>query len=182
MKTKVLFIFFYLCNLILFGQNYSRVKVFGNNDEISRLGELGVAVDHGIRKEGIHFISDFSKEEISIMSQNNFSYEIVIQDVEAYYIELLNDQKNKKESAPTKNINCSNSTGNNSYSSPEVPANFNLGTMGGYLKYNEMLAELDAMATQSKDFIHLNSPCAGTNEFNGNDFLYVVFIRKLWHE
>jgi PKD repeat protein len=173
MKTKVLFIFFYLCNLILFGQNYSRVKVFGNNDEISRLGELGVAVDHGIRKEGIHFISDFSKEEISIMSQNNFSYEIVIQDVEAYYIELLNDQKNKKESAPTKNINCSNSTGDNSYSSPEVPANFNLGTMGGYLKYNEMLAELDAMATQYPNLITTKAPISNFLTFENRPIYYV---------
>ena len=72
-------------------QNYSRVKVFGDNEDLYRLGELGIAVDHGIHKEGMFFISDFSKQEIEIMNQYGFDHEILIADVEAYYVELLNN-------------------------------------------------------------------------------------------
>ncbi len=139
-----------------FSQNYSRVKVFGNDTEIYRLGQLGVAVDHGITKKGVFFISDFSKEEIQIMNDHDFSYEIEIPDVQEYYIQLLNNPVS--HSGPIlKNANCSGGSGSSQFT-PEIPANFNLGTMGGYLKYDEMLAELDAMLAQYPNLISARTP------------------------
>ena len=91
MRNLLFFIFLLGISLNSILQNYSRVKVFGDNEDLYRLGELGVAVDHGIRKEGMYFISDFSKQEIEIMKQYGFDHEILIADVEAYYVELLNN-------------------------------------------------------------------------------------------
>ncbi|MEY4659865.1 MAG: hypothetical protein RJB36_1631, partial [Bacteroidota bacterium] len=118
---------------------------------------LGVAVDHGIRKEGSFFISDFSRSERNIMDQYEFDYEVLIEDVEQYYIDILADHS--KESQGLKNAVCTGTSGSGAmYVNPTSPINFNLGTMGGYLKYNEMLAELDAMVQQYPNLITAKAP------------------------
>ena len=143
---------------LVHAQNYSRVKVFGDDEDLNRLGELGVTVDHGMRKEGMYFISDFSKHEIEIMNKYGFDHEILIKDVEAYYVELLNNP-GKDPNQILKNASCSGTSGGGSSAfSPNTPSNFNLGTMGGYLKYAEMLAELDAMAAQYPNLITAKAP------------------------
>jgi PKD repeat protein len=175
MRT-LLFSFFLLSfSLISFSQNYSRVKVFGTQEQLLKLSNLGVAMDHGINKEGLFFISDFSKDEIDIMKQYSFDYEILIEDVEKYYIDLL---KNSSDS-PTnvlKNTNCSGTGGGGSSTfSPATPSNFNLGTMGGYLKYNEMLAELDAMVAQYPNLVTAKAPISSFLT-HGNRPIYHVRI------
>jgi len=157
MKNILLSIIFFTLTLSLHAQDYSRLKVFANEEQIYKLGNLGVAVDHGIRKEGTFFISDFSRAERSIMDQYEFNYEVLIEDVEQYYIDILNNPE--KQDQVLKNTVCSNaSSGSSSYSNPTTPTNFNLGTMGGYLKYNEMLAELDAMVQQYPNLITAKAP------------------------
>jgi carboxypeptidase T len=157
MKLSLLLFVFIFCSFSVFSQNYSRVKINGSNEDIFRLGQLGVAVDHGIRKEGLYFISDFSKEEISVMQANHFNYEILIPDVEEYYRQILNDP-NDKPKQDNKNATCSSTSGGGNTFTPTTPSNFNLGTMGGYFKYAEMLAELDAMANLYPNLISVKAP------------------------
>lgn len=115
-------------------------------------------MDHGIRKEGMFFISDFSEDEIAIMQTFGYNYEILISDVEKYYIDILNNPSKESENI-LKNANCTGTgAGGSSTFSPAIPSNFNLGTMGGYLKYAEMLAELDAMAAQYPNLITAKAP------------------------
>ena len=157
MKNIVLSILFLAINWTLNAQDYSRLKVFANEEQLYKLGNLGVAVDHGMRKEGTFFISDFSSAERAIMDQYEFNYEVLIEDVEQYYIDILNNPE--KEQGALKNTICSNTSGGtSSYANPATPTNFNLGTMGGYLKYNEMLAELDAMVQQYPNLITAKAP------------------------
>ena len=157
MKNIVLSILFLAINWTLNAQDYSRLKVFANEEQLYKLGNLGVAVDHGMRKEGTFFISDFSSTERAIMDQYEFNYEVLIEDVEQYYIDILNNPE--KEQGGLKNTICSNTSGGtSSYANPIAPTNFNLGTMGGYLKYNEMLAELDAMVQQYPNLITAKAP------------------------
>ena len=141
---KLITLLFTVLSTISFAQtSYSRVKVFADALELKRLGDLGVTVDHGTYKEGVFFISDFSNLEIAIMNENNFDYEVLIEDVQAYYIEHMSDPSGYVP----KNATCAGGNGGSSGFNPATPTNFNQGTMGGYLKYNEMLAELDQMAT-----------------------------------
>ncbi|NBR13334.1 MAG: PKD domain-containing protein, partial [Crocinitomicaceae bacterium] len=155
MKNFSLIIISIIFSFTSFSQNYSRVKVFGNENDMFRLGQLGVAVDHGIRKQGTFLISDFSKEEIQIMNDYEFNYEILIPDVQAYYVDMLT---NPQPTVTQKNATCSSTSGGSTGFSPATPSNFNLGTMGGYLKYAEMLAELDAMAQQYPTLITTKAP------------------------
>ncbi|MFM6933919.1 MAG: M14 family zinc carboxypeptidase [Flavobacteriales bacterium] len=137
-------------------QDYSRLKVFVDDAQLNKLGNLGVAVDHGIRKEGTFFISDFSSAERVIMDQYEFNYEVLIEDVQKYYVDILN---NPTPQSTYKNATCSSTSGGGSaYVNPNTPTNFNLGTMGGYLKYTEMLAELDAMVQQYPNLITAKAP------------------------
>jgi hypothetical protein len=88
---------------------------------------IGGFFSYIITKKGVFFISDFSKEEIQIMNDHDFSYEIEILDVQEYYIQLLNNPLS--HSGPIlKNANCSGGSGLSQFT-PEIPANFNLGTM-----------------------------------------------------
>jgi PKD repeat protein len=158
MRTLLFSIFLLSISLNSFSQNYSRVKVFGTQEQLLKLSNLGVAMDHGIKKEGLFFISDFSKEEIQIMNQYGFDYEVLIADVEKYYIDELKNSSYEPTNV-LKNTNCTGAGGGGSSAfSPASPSNFNLGTMGGYLKYNEMLAELDAMAAQYPNLITAKAP------------------------
>jgi PKD repeat protein len=139
-----------LVSTISIAQDYSRVKVFGTAEDLFQLSQLGVTIDHGIKKDGVFFISDFSKEEIQIMQDYEFEYEILIPDVQAFYINRLS---NPEAASTTKNATCSGGGGGSTGFNPATPSNFNLGTMGGYLKYNEMLAELDDMLAQYPNLI-----------------------------
>ena len=157
MKSFVLSIVFFSLSWTLNAQDYSRLKVFVNEQQLVKLGNLGVAVDHGIRKEGTFFISDFSSAERAIMDQYEFTYDVLIEDVEQYYIDMLNNPQ--KQEPSLKNSICSSTSGGGSgYLNPNTPTNFNLGTMGGYLKYTEMLAELDAMVQQYPNLITAKAP------------------------
>ena len=64
---------------------YSRVKINTDEAGLQFLAAQGVTIDHGIHKEGLYFISDFSNAEITTMHANNFNIEILIPDVVAYY-------------------------------------------------------------------------------------------------
>lgn len=152
MKT-VLLSFILLFGAFSFAQKYSKVKILTDNQGLKTLGDLGVAIDHGIHKDNVFFISDFSEAEIQIMDDYGFDYEVLIDDVTLDFL-----QKNENsETLPYKNATCSGSGGGSGDFDPATPTNFNLGTMGGYLKYNEMLAELDAMAAQYPNLITIKS-------------------------
>ncbi|MFT6283146.1 MAG: hypothetical protein ACJA0U_003288, partial [Salibacteraceae bacterium] len=67
-----------------FSQQYSKVKIYADHDGLETLTHLGLAVDHGVHKKNIFVISDFSQEEIELLTPNGFDYEILIDDVKAY--------------------------------------------------------------------------------------------------
>lgn len=153
MRNSIL-ILFVLLGTFSYSQQYSRVKIFTDAAGLGRLAELGLPVDHGTYKLNTFFISDFSTDDIQKMEENGFTYEILIDDVKKYYVH----QNLSPESETVKNASCSGSGGGAGDFVPEVPTNFNYGTMGGYLKYQEMLDELDAMAAQYPSLITVRAP------------------------
>ena len=163
MRYFLLFISFLVLSfysLNTFGQKktYSKVKIYLDNkpDELNRLSKLGVAIDHGIYREGVSFTSDFSWNEIQIMKKNGAKYEILIADVVSDYL-----KKNKQSSRA---INLNTGGCNSKISSIKDPANFSLGTMGGYHKLNEMEAALDKMASLYPNLISVKTSIGTTSE------------------
>lgn len=136
-----------------YAQEYSRAKIHTDSRGLQQLAELGIAVDHGSVKRETFFISDFSAQEIQRIKDAGFTVEILISDVKQYYID-----RNNSITEPTRNTDCPNQPGAGGYALPEVPANFNLGSMAGFYTYQEFLDEIDAMAAQYPDLITAKAP------------------------
>lgn len=116
-------------------EKFQRAKIlYSEPSDLSRLENLGLPVDHGNHKLGYYVISDFSENELNIARENGFQVDILIEDSKQFYLER-NAQR-----LPSRNLTCAESGVNY-----ETPANFNLGSMGGFLTYQEMLDELDQM-------------------------------------
>ncbi len=161
-------LFALLCMGVSFSQQqqqYSKVKIFTNQEGLKQLAQLGVPVDHGIHKQGSYFISDFSEEEIYTMAINNFEYEVLIKDVKKYYRE-----RNERISREAKNVSCSGGS-----SSDGTPVNFDTdpNSYAGFYKYQEMLAELDDMAAQYPDLISVKAPIGSFQTWEGRSIYYV---------
>lgn len=152
--------------------SYSRVKINADEQGLQFLSSQGVAIDHGVHKEGLYFISDFSHAEIEIMQANNFNIEILIPDVVSYYEQILAEPAT---STSNHNASCAGASGSatNPYINPVTPSHFNLGTMGGYLKYSEMLAELDEMAATYPSLITVKAPISNFLTHQNRPLYYV---------
>lgn len=113
---------------------WQRAKISGNSEFLNTIGTLGIPVEGEIRV-GEYLISDFSTEQIEKMQQAGLTVEILIPDIQTHYINQVFNEGYRS--------NISNSCfGTHDY---PIPANFNHGTMGGYLTLSEMYAELDQM-------------------------------------
>ena len=152
MKNVFLTLVLLLFISVLSAQDYSRVKINTDKEGLKRLSALGLAVDHGTHKPGYFFISDFSKEEIVTMRTEGFTIEILIADVKKHYVE-----QNKLDFVPTKNETCLPNSGGGGGFDPVVPSNFQLGTYAGFLTYQEMLDNLDAMHALYPNLINQRS-------------------------
>jgi len=125
--------------------HYSKLKIrLTPEQNIQQLAELGVEVDHGIWEKNQYFISDFSALEKENILAAGFEIEILVEDIRQYYL----DQKGGE--IESRNDNCE---ANIDYEYPR-PDNFQLGTMIGYYRYEEMLAELDEMHARFSNLIN----------------------------
>lgn len=133
-----------------FSQKYSKVKIYANNAELAQLAQMGLPVDHGTRKMNTYYICDFSEDEILIIDQSGLAYEVIADDVKAYYA------AQNTLSSP-KNVIC---TSNNGPTSPTVPTNFetSASSYAGFYTYQQMLDELDDMAAQYPNLITVKAP------------------------
>ncbi len=144
---------------IISGQNiqekHQRAKIYYKQPkELRALESIGIAVDHGIHKKGVFIISDFSVSEIQAARNAGYIVDILIENSKEYFL-----QQNKIKSSTKRNLSCTNLAS----SDYQTPDNFNLGSMGGYLTYQEMLNELDLMKSLYPELI--------TSKENISDFL-----------
>lgn len=155
--NKIVMLFSLLSVSVLFSQQekYSRVKIWTDNEGLSKLSNLGIPVDHGVHKQNTFFISDFSTSQIEKIKSQGLKIEIEIDDVSAYYRERNNKIKEK---SLTRNVDCPTSGGSTSTFDPNTPVNFNLGVMAGFFSYDEYLAEIDAMKQLYPNLITTKAP------------------------
>ncbi|MBV1923778.1 MAG: immune inhibitor A [Flavobacteriaceae bacterium] len=118
-------------------ETHQRAKInYSSINDLKILSDLDIPVDHGTHKKGHFLISDFSISELNRAKEAGFKVDVIIEDAAEYYL-----QNNKKNLPSKRNLSCgeSNST---DYTTPD---NFNLGSMGGYFTYQEILDQLDLM-------------------------------------
>lgn len=124
---------------------YQRAKIsYQNVGSLAQLAALDIPVEHGIHKKGFFVISEFSVSELDRARVNGYQVEILIPDAKAHFLA----ENAKGGAAMQRNADCENPG-----TDYETPANFELGSMGGYLTYQELLNELDEMASLYPDLI-----------------------------
>jgi len=167
MKSSLSFLFLLFC-FCIHAQKYHRVKINLQHHNINQLAKLGIAADHGEYKKGIHFISDLSDNEIEKVKNSGFNYQVLIQDVEQHYIWQNNSLKNYN---PHQSILTTSSC--KTCPQFQTPANFNLGSMGGFFTYQEMLNNLDSMAAKFPQLISQRQIIDTTHTLNGNQLYWL---------
>jgi len=152
-----------------YAQEYSKVKIYTDSEGLQKLAELGVPVDHGIRKKNTFFISDFSKQEIEIIAGNGFMFEVLIEDVKLYY-----QQQNLNSKSLEKNVDCDQNSGSGDFV-PSVPVNFetNSNSYAGFYTYQQMLDALDDMASMYPNLITIKSPISNFQTWEGRPIYFV---------
>lgn len=169
-KIVSFLVFSILLSSLSFAQSnkYSRAKVSLVNKDIKTIIRLGIEADHGIYRKGKHLINDFKDTDIQLMKAAGYDVEVLIEDMARYY-------KNPNRELPTTSIQnrsnvCEDVKNGTSYQTPE---NYKIGSMAGYLTYEEMLETLDSMHTK---YPHLISQRAAINQnftVNGNKIEYI---------
>lgn len=142
MKKVLLFALTISCGVV-FGQKqekYSKARVYYNENTWNQLLKSGIPLDHGVHKPGVFFEGEFSQSEMQKISQLGYSSEIIIDDIQKHYLERneLNTRSNFKNST------CQGGGNNDPIISN--PTNYNHGSMGGFLTYDEVMREIDSMA------------------------------------
>ena len=150
MKKVFTFLALILLSGLLTAQtlNYSRVKMLVNQNQIVEILSLGVNLEHAYFSEDGHLIVEASSQELQKLSDHNFSYEVLIEDMSKYYVD--------RNLLPESHIDLH--TGSLLTQTYPVPAGFSLGSLGGYCTYDECLDHLDNMHTLYPGLITAKEP------------------------
>jgi len=129
---------------------YSRVKIDLRETSISKVSQLGLETDHGEYARGKYLISDFSNLEIDLLEDNNIPFKIMIADVKKHYANQNAQSHTDKDILQRSNNDCRDVGVQFDVDTPE---NYEFGSMGGYLTYDELLVALDDMSSQFPNLI-----------------------------
>lgn len=152
-------------------EKYSKLRIDldrSKGKDLKKLYELGLDVEHGHYHRNEFFESDFSVTEIEIIENAGFTYTTLVDDVISYYA-------NQQQFAPStpENGSCETNTVTIDY---QTPANWSLGSMGGYITYQEMLDHLDSMASKYPNLISARQPIDVNKMTHDGHYIYWLRI------
>jgi carboxypeptidase T len=165
-KLFIFFIFIFAAiNIHAQVQKYSKVKIYCDDKSITTLEKLGIPLE-GEYKKNTFYITEISENDIAKLSSNGFAYEIMIDDVTAFYIDR-NQHPEKYAQEEPKSTNCS---GVNTWT---TPSHFTLGTFAGFYTITEMLAQLDSMRVNYPNLISVKQKIGTLTTTEGRSLYYV---------
>ena len=152
----------------LFGFNkaqapkYLRVNIKGEAKVLlPKLAALGWQPDHDhIGAHGI--VAEISEQDANLFKQHNIAFDVLIDDLTAYYISR--NQQSLKAAASVTDCNMPNI---------KTPTHFHLGSMGGFFTLAEMTAILDSMAMLYPNIITAKQPISTIQSIEGRNLWYV---------
>lgn len=158
-------------SLLSYAQDYrySRVKIEASQTNISSLLNAGIPADAGFYdKKNNTYTAELSQDEIRRLADINITYEILVDDVSQWYIERNaienpHDILLKQSMAP---------------SDYPVPANFTLGSCGGFLTIDQCYSHLDNMATLFPNLITARAPISDLKTYENRDVFYVKISKN----
>ena len=163
MKKSLLFFLLISLPVWLVAQQnvYSRVKIFTDTKTSAQLFATGIEITE-VDKKGEWYMAEITAVEISNLSSAGFNCEVIIPDMAAYYTGRFLDK------APLTN---SDILLNETW--PE-PANFSLGSCGGFSTVDEMKAQLDLMRSLYPSLISVKTALSDSiSTIEGRTVYYV---------
>ncbi len=150
-------------------ETYALAKLYLEKNSIEKLQAAGVYFDEGELVPGKYFTSVFSYWELAQAKKAGVRFDILFADATAEF-----EQRNaadmrlhpdpKAEASKQAAVNCDY----------PVPGMFNLGSMGGYLTYEEMLAALDTMHARFPELCSAKMPIPNSQaSWEGRPIYYV---------
>ncbi|MFZ4548036.1 MAG: M14 family zinc carboxypeptidase [Bacteroidales bacterium] len=163
MKKSLLAVFLFSLSLMLIAQQptYSRVKIFTGSKTLAQLQSTGIEIISVNTKDN-SCLAEISEAELNKLKVAGFRHEIVIHDVAKFYAERA------LEIAPeTKTKSLMDETW------PQ-PANFALGSCGGFSTVDQMLAQIDLMRSLYPSLISVKQAVSDTvTTIEGRTMYYV---------
>lgn len=153
---------------------YSILRIKITPAILSKMQAAGVYIDEGERSKDNQFTSVFSAYERKKLEQAGISFVVVNDDATLEFQQRnaldIKQHPNPKLEAAAASVNCNFA----------VPNLFELGTMGGYLKYEEMLAALDSMHAKYPTLCSEKIPISNTTKtWEGRPLYYVKISDKV---
>jgi carboxypeptidase T len=161
--TILLLAVFFAANSFAQKTQYHRVKIQTGKNGLIQLAKQGIAVDHGVYKKGDYFIGEFSDNEVNLIKQTGLSYEVLISDMSTYYTNR-NKEADKTMTTASSCKNCKKYP---------VPANFTLGSMGGFYTYQEYLDIMDSMAAKFPNLISARHAIDTSHTWEGRSLYWL---------
>jgi len=123
-------------------EKYSLVRVLAvNENDFRRMAEAGLLIDHAVRKPGQYLDAWLSASEIELLRNSGVPYQILIDDWQKYY----DSQPKMTEGEIQRALQ-------EAYERDNITHSI-YGSMGGYLKFNEVVAKMDSMRLEYPNFI-----------------------------
>jgi hypothetical protein len=125
--------------------NYSRVRIYTDQQGVMELLSLGIAVDDGEVRPGAYVTCEISEAEVNKVAGAGFRYDVLIEDVARFY-----EERAAAEMGMLDQLKDADHLLNREW---EVPDGFSLGSVGGFCSIDEMLDHLDSMVANYPDLI-----------------------------
>lgn len=158
LKFTLIVLVFGLTNNAVAQNTYREVHLLGNPKTIGQeLMELGIYIDHYKRdSKGIYTV--LSPQEFERLQSSNLNFRI--------NHELIENQVHYPDEKKA-SFDCVEE------GLPPAPENYNGGSMAGFLTYDELLAELDEMASLYPNLISSKSPIGNFTTYEGRPIYWL---------
>jgi carboxypeptidase T len=121
---------------------FSEVRIFATNEsDFKKMSSAGLIIDHSVRKPGKYLDAWLSEYEIALLKNSGVPYETLINDWDEFY----NSREKMTQAEIDAQMRDAKEKDNVTHSI--------YGTMGGFLKYTEVVAKLDSMRLEYPQFI-----------------------------
>ncbi len=145
---------------------YHRVEIqLSQEKDIHTLQQLGLPLDCGgelhehekNRKTAMFYIAELSDSELDLVKKAGFKTKVLQADVAAFYAKRIaaDPVKSVADFRKMKNANWGLGKDEPFY---EIPEHFEMGSMGGYLTYEELLFHLDQMHELYPNLVSAKTP------------------------
>lgn len=159
MKNVLIVCSLFLVSILTYGQSeiYKKVKIHLQTNTLQQIGQLGIAIEGKVEK-GKFLTGEFSEQELLKLKNTGIYYDVLVEDVKKMYVERNKLQQTKTSEPAGKYV---------------TPTHFRLGSLGGYLTLNELMAELDSMHLHYPNLVTARQTIDSFETYEGRNIYYV---------